>query len=69
MSETFQKILRLIEQNQIQVSAHGYEEMADDNIIVRDVLAGVSRALVVEDYPLPRCVSNSLQTQPCPLVG
>ena len=51
MSETFRKILKLIEQNQIQVSAHGYDEMSDDNLIIRDVLAGVSRAIVVEDYP------------------
>ncbi len=51
MSEIFQKILKLVEQNQIQVSAHGYDEMADDNILVRDVLAGISRAIVVEEYP------------------
>jgi hypothetical protein len=38
MSEIFRKILRLIEQNQVQVSAHGYEEMADEKILVRDVL-------------------------------
>jgi hypothetical protein len=51
MSATFVKVLRLIEQNQIQVSAHGYDELADDNILVRDVLAGVTNAVVVEDYP------------------
>jgi hypothetical protein len=51
MSEIFQKILELIAQNQVQISAHGYDEMADDSILVRDVLAGISKAIVVEEHP------------------
>lgn len=51
MSETFEKIHKLIKQNQIQISAHGYDELADDNILIRDVLAGVAEAVIVDEYP------------------
>jgi hypothetical protein len=45
------RILELIEKNEIKVSAHGYDELAEDNILVKDILFNVNEALVIEYYP------------------
>ena len=51
MSQIFKQILKLIEHKEVLISAHGYEELAQDNILVQDVLGGVTDGIVVEDYP------------------
>jgi hypothetical protein len=33
------------------ISDHGYDELAEDDILVREVLVGASAAVMVEDYP------------------
>ncbi len=51
MSETLQRILYLVQMGQVRISDHGYDEMAEDGILARDVIAGVPAAVLVEDYP------------------
>ena len=51
MSVTFDSVRALVERGEVKVSDHGYEEMSDEDILARDVLAGVLEGVAVEDYP------------------
>jgi hypothetical protein len=51
MSETLKKIQGLMLSGSVRISAHGYDELADDGIIAQDAIAGLRTAIVVEDYP------------------
>ena len=51
MSNTLAQIQALVARGAIRISDHGYDELAQDDISVSEVLVGVGRAVVVEDYP------------------
>jgi hypothetical protein len=46
-----ERVTALVEQGDVLISAHGYDELADDGIQSRDALAGLAAAEVIEEYP------------------
>ena len=50
MSKTLERIIELVGRRQILISSHGYDELADDDILVRDIMSGVAKAVEIEDY-------------------
>ncbi len=51
MSNTLKRIIELVERKDVKISDHGYDELAEDDIFVRDVLVDIKEAIVIEDYP------------------
>ena len=51
MSATFQSILNLIAAKDVRISEHGYDELAEDDLTVTEILQSVANATVVEEYP------------------
>jgi len=61
MNSIFKQIIRLIEKKEIKISDHGYDELANDGLYVKEIILGVKEAVVVEEYP-------QYQKGPCVLV-
>ncbi|MFL5121005.1 MAG: hypothetical protein ACJ8C8_11155 [Microvirga sp.] len=51
MSDTLRRVRDLVARKQVLVSAHGYDELAADDISAGDAIAGQASAVLVEDYP------------------
>lgn len=51
MSATLERVRELAVRREVRISEHGYDELAQDGILARDVVSGVQEAEVVEDYP------------------
>lgn len=51
MSKTLKQVVALCSRGEIRLSDHGYDELAEDGIFAKDVIAGVGAAIVLEDYP------------------
>jgi hypothetical protein len=52
VSETLLLVQKLVAAGRVRISEHGYDRLADDDILATDALDGVAAAKVVEDYPL-----------------
>lgn len=48
---TLESVQRLVGNNEVRISDHGWNKLETDDISLRDVVAGLAEAVVVEDYP------------------
>ena len=51
MSETYKNIFELVKKGEILLSDHGYDEMVEDNIFVKDVISSIEDSELIEEYP------------------
>ncbi len=51
MSKLFSEIITLIKKGDILISSHGYDELADDNIFVKEIIETINDAKVINEYP------------------
>ena len=51
MSEFVERVRDLISAGAVRISEHGYDELAEDGLTARELLAGVLKAVAVEEYP------------------
>jgi len=47
----FEIIQTLVKNQDVRISDHGYDELANDNLTAREVITGITDALLLEDYP------------------
>jgi hypothetical protein len=51
VSDTLRTLAVLVQRGEVLISAHGYDELAEDGILAVEAIDGVSDAVAVEDYP------------------
>jgi hypothetical protein len=50
LTEFVERVRDLIRAGDVRISEHGYDELAEDGLTAREVLARVQEAVVVEEY-------------------
>jgi hypothetical protein len=51
MNEILELMKGLVAKGMVRISVHGYDELAADNLSVRNVISGMQNADLLEDYP------------------
>jgi hypothetical protein len=51
LSEFLERVRNLISAGEVLISEHGYDELVEDGLTTRELLTGVLKAAVVEEYP------------------
>jgi len=75
MSAILDQLRDLASRGEVRISEHGYDELAEDGLSARDVVAGLPDAVFVEEYadyrrdPACSCFSETRRAIPFTLSG
>ena len=50
MSQIFTQIRELVQSGRVKISEHGYDELANDNLNVKEIIDGIDEAVLLEEY-------------------
>lgn len=45
------EIITLIKKGDVFISSHGYDELANDNIFVKEIFETINEAVIINEYP------------------
>ena len=51
MATLWERIRALVRAGKVRISSHGYDELVEDDIMVRDVIMGIDHGQLIEEYP------------------
>ncbi len=51
MSRIYSEVVKLIKNGEVLISSHGYEELANDKIFLREIIETIGEAVVINEYP------------------
>jgi len=51
LGNTFGKIKQLVKTGDIRISEHGYDELANDQLTIREIVRETESAILIEEYP------------------
>ncbi len=50
MEDLLNKIKKLVELGEVKISEHGYDQLSEDGLHVKDIITGIKDAITVEVY-------------------
>jgi hypothetical protein len=51
MSRIYSEVVKLIKNGEVLISSHGYDELVNDNIYVKEIIETIDEAEVINEYP------------------
>ncbi len=50
MSKLYNKLCKLIDEGDVLISEHGYTVLVEDSLTVKELINGIRKAIIVEEY-------------------